>query len=465
MYIIIENMELTTIKKVHFVGLGGIGVSAIARLMLAQNKIVSGSDVAESEIIEDLKNKGVKFFKDHQKENLAEDVDLVIYSPAVQEDNPERVKAKELGIKQLSYPEFLGELSKDKYTIAVSGTNGKSTTTAMLGLILEKAGLDPTVIVGSKVKSFPDDNLRIGQSDLLVVEACEHKAAMLNLEPDLIVLTNLEPEHLDYYGSLENIQKNFQQYIDKLTEDGVLVVNGDDVNCDDLKFNGCTITYGINDRSELRAELKKIEAAAGSVGHQIFSVKWGDDDLGEWQLQVPGEFNIYNALAASAAALHLGVKPEIIKEVLAGFPGIWRRFEKVGNNIISDYAHTPTAIKGTIKAAREFYPDKRLVVVFQPHHHDRTKRFFKEFVESFDQADLIIINEIFDVAGREADKDQDVSSKDLVAEIKKRGKQVLYGANLAETKKLILENMQKNDLVLVIGAGDIYKVAEELVKK
>ncbi len=451
------------LRKIHFIGLGGIGVSAVAKLMLAQGKTVSGSDAVVSEITEELVKRGVKFFNNHQAANLADDVDLVIYSPAVPADNPERVKAKELNIRQLSYPEFLGEFSKDKYTIAVSGTDGKSTTTAMLGLILEKAGLDPTVIVGSKVKSFQDGNLRLGQSQYFVVEACEYKAAMLNIEPDIIVITNIRPEHLDYYGNLDNLKKTFQQYADKLPADGILVVNNNDSVAGSLAAKN-KITYSFDKPADLKVSDYKIANQS-----QIFKVNFQNQDLGEFKLIIPGQFNVYNALAALAAALVLKIEPKIIKEALADFSNLWRRFEKVGERdgvtVISDFGHTPDAVRGTIKAAKEFYPDKRIVVAFQPHHHDRTKRFFKEFSEAFDNADLLILNEIYDVAGREEVKDQDVSSKDLAEEIKKRNKEVIYSANLAETKRLILENIKENDLVLVIGAGDIYKVAEELVKK
>ncbi|MFH1226200.1 MAG: UDP-N-acetylmuramate--L-alanine ligase [bacterium] len=445
--------DFNNVKKVHFIGLGGIGVSAIAHLMLAQNKVVSGSDVAVSEITEELAERGVKFFNSHQAANLAEDVDLVIYSPAVPEDNPERARAKELNIRQLSYPEFLGELSQDKYTIAVSGTDGKSTTTAMLGLILERANLDPTVIVGSKVKSFPDDNLRVGQSQYLVVEACEYKAAMLNIKPKIILLTNLRPEHLDYYGDFENLKKTFQQYVDQLPAAGILIVNADDGGVNDLITDKKRITYGFK-AGDLRAVDYEIKNQT-----QLFKVNWQGNALGEFKLIIPGQFNVYNALGAIAVALELGIKPDIIKETLAEFPGIWRRFEKVGENVISDYGHTPVAVQATIKAAKEFYPDKRLVVAFMPHHHNRTKKFFNEFVESFDLADLIIINEIFDVAGREAIQDQDVSARDLVEAIKKRGKEVIYSSNLTETEKLVSENKKENDLVVFMGAGDIYKIA------
>lgn len=518
------------IKKIHFIGIGGIGISAIAKLALKDKKIVSGSDISASEITRELEKMDAKIFKGHQKENLAPDTDLVIYSPAVPEENPERQKAFQLKIPQLNYPQILSKLSNDKQTIAVSGTNGKSTTTALLGLILERAGLDPTVIVGSKVvpssaKSHLEQNyvareqhdeaeefchktthwygnLRLGKSDYFVVEACEWQANMLNLNPSAIVLTNIEEDHLDYYRDLNHIIKIFQEYIDKLNfqskqfhDNKLLILNADDLISQKLKLPNCQIiTYGIKNKADLMA--KKIKVKDEKQYFELHKstqkrIQKNTENLGQFTLSTPGQFNIYNALAATACALALGVTPEAIKDVLTNFHGLWRRFEKVtpreakgrpeqseGSHgqtkmrhkdvvVISDYAHHPTAIRETIRAAREFYPARRIIAAFQPHHHNRTKKLFKDFIKSFDQTDLIILNEIFEVAGREDKDDRDVSSKDLVKAIKKRcpEKKIFYGKNLEETKKLILENLESNDLLLIMGAGDIYKISDKILVK
>lgn len=468
-------MDLTKIKKVHFVGIGGIGTSAIAKMMLQLGKKVSGSDLTQSEISDDLEKKGVEIFIGHQKENLDKNVDLIIYSPAVPENNPERLRAQEGGIQQLSYPEFLGQLSKDYFTIAVSGTNGKTTTTALLGLILEKAGFDPTVIVGSKVKNFPDGNFRFGESKYLIVEGCEWNAHMLKLHPQIIVLTNLEADHLDYYKDLDDIIFHFQKYIDKIIGKGQIVLNNDDGNLSKKLLPHCEIiSYGIKKPADFMA--KNIEV---KNGRQEFDLIHNSKFIIHGSLKIPGTFNIYNVLAAATCALSLGVKPEIVKEVLKNYSGAWRRFELfqllIPNSkfiipLISDYAHHPTAIQGTIKATKDFFPDKRIFVVFQPHHHNRTKTLFNDFVESFDQADLIIISEIFGVAGRELTADEKVSSRDLVEAIKLANSQtrklanktILYARDLTETKKLILENIQKNDILLVMGAGNIYTIVNDL---
>lgn len=462
---------LSDIKKIHFIGIGGIGVSALAKMALGQHKIVSGSDIYSTQITKELEALGIPIFLGHKKDNISKDIDLIVYSIAVAENNAERLKANKLNINQLSYPQFLGELSKQKNTIAVSGTNGKSTTTAILGLILELAGLDPTVIVGSKVDAW-HGNFRKGNSNIFLVEACEWQANMLNLYPNMIVLTNLEQDHLDYYKNLDHIIKTFQQYIDKLPKHGVLFLNIDDPNLKKLKPNSQVITYGIKNKADVMA--KNIKTSSGSMS---FDLLIQNKDVQHIKLKIPGLFNIYNTLAAVAAAAHLGAGIKDIKTVIESFSGIWRRFEIIGAIpipkypipkypiVVSDYAHHPTAVEGTIKAAKDFYPNKRIVVVFQPHHHNRTKKLFNDFVKSFNNADLIIIQEIYDVAGREEGNDQDISSKDLVREVKRQANcPVFYTKDLKHSKELIKKKIQANDLILIMGAGDIDDLARELTK-
>jgi len=456
------------IKTVHFVGIGGIGISAIAKKFLLEKKKVSGSDQADSFIIEDLKKMGANIKIGHDQDNLPDKTDLLIYSASVPDDNPERVKARQIGVQQLSYPRMLGRLTEQKNrSIAVSGNKGKTTVTALTGLILEAAGLDPEVVVGSYLKDWRG-NYRPGQADYLVAEACEWQAHMLNMSPWSIILTNLEADHLDYYKNLDNIIKAFQEYINKLPKTGWLVINNDDENLKKLILPDCQIvTYGINNQSDLMAENIIVEHHL-----QKFNLFYKGNNLGRFKLRVPGKFNIYNALAAASLAFHLGIKPEIIRKVLADYHGCWRRFEILGDYqgtiVVSDYAHHPTAIRQTLQAAREFYSDKRLVLAFQPHHHHRTKSLFNEFVESFDQADLLILNEIYKVAGRDELNDSDISSRDLIRAVQNRDKtrqvsrNILFGRTIEETKKLILDNIKTGDLVIVMGAGDLYLKAEEL---
>lgn len=460
-------MNLESIKKVHLIGVGGIGVSAIARLLLSQGKNVSGSDLVKSEIAESLIKNGLIFYAGHKISNIPVDAELIVYSPAVLESNPERIKAKKLNILQLSYPEFLGLLSKDKFTITVSGTDGKSTTTALCGLIFAEAGIDPTVIVGSKVKKF-DENLRIGHSPYLILEGCEYRANMLNLSPQIIVLTNIVADHLDYYKNLNNIVKAFQRYALNLPEEGELILNADDKNCVLVGRSAkCKVaTYGIDKKAELMARKITVKNT-----QQFFELVYNGEMLGIFSLAVPGKFNIYNALAAVRLALAFEIPIEIIRKTLVDFGGIWRRFENVGQTkngaiIISDYAHTPEAVSGTLKAAKEFYPTKKIIAVFQPHHRHRTKVLFDKFVKSFSSADVVILAEIYDVAGREKSQDKNISSMDLAKAMGRedKKKEIHFAENLGETAKLVQRISDKNCLILLMGAGDIYQVVE-MIKK
>jgi len=344
----------------------------------------------------------------------------------------------------------------------------------MTGLILEAGGLDPLVIVGSKVKTFKEGNLRLGRGEYFVAEACEYKANFLNLDPQIIILTNIEPDHLDYYRDINHIEETFQEYINKLPKDGFLILNADDPVSQKLKKPKChVITYGLKNKAEVSAQNIRIENEK-----QFFDLICSGCQLEkDISLSLPGIFNIYNALAAITCGMELGIDVKVIRRAIKDFRGTWRRFELIDADergylrgftpkitLVSDYAHHPTAVAGTIRAAKEFYPHRRLVAVFEPHQHNRTKKLFKEFSEAFDEADLVILSEIYDVAGREELIDQDISSLDLVREVKKRGGEAFYGKNLEETKKLILGNVKPEDVVLVMGAGNIYKVAEELQK-
>jgi len=460
-------MDMDKILKVHFIGIGGIGMSACAKLMKVLEKEVTGSDVYPSEITEELEKMGVKIFRGHSFEQVADDVDLVIYSSAVPEDNEERKKARELGVTELSYFEFLGEYSRDKYTIAISGTHGKSTTTAMLGKILTDAGLDPTVIVGSKLKSFEHGNFRFGRSKYLVVEACEYKANFLKLDPNILIITNIEAEHLDYYKDIEDVAAAFQRLADKLPEDGVLVYNADDsVSVEMIEPRTETISYSL--QKEATFEARNLMQEPGQQSFDL--LKDGEGYLAEVKLEIPGKFNIYNALSAISAADRLGAKPEDIKKSIQGFGGLWRRMEVVGEYkgalIISDYGHHPTEVIGAIQAVEDFYPEKRIVWVYQPHHHNRTKELFNDFVKSFGGVDVLLMSDIYDVAGREEAQDQDIHSKILAKEIEAISPNVAvyYTGDLKQTRQAVDEYVKEGDVVVFQGAGTIDEIARDLIK-
>jgi UDP-N-acetylmuramate--alanine ligase len=452
-------MKLREAENIHCIGAGGIGLSAIAKYLVSQGKAVTGSDLAETEITAELGGHGVTMTYG-QLGGVPAGTDFIIYTEAAPFENPERADARAKNIPEMSYAEALGAISRDKRTIAVTGTNGKSTTTAMIGLILEAAGYDPTVIVGSKVSSFPLGNLRIGESDWLVVEADEYRGHLLQLRPEIIVLTNIEEDHLDYFADLGHIVRTFQTFIDSLPEDGTLIINADDeVSWDDLLHPPNTITYGLEESADhMAAELKT------ENGEQSFKLAGS-----AFTLKIPGKFNVSNALAAIACAKSLGIDDDVIKETLADFPGIWRRFERLGEangaTVISDYGHHPTAIRLTVAAAREFYPDRRLVLVYQPHQRHRTKALMHDFAAAFDGVDLLILSDIYDVAGREDAAAAEVTSAILAEAVAARAEspRPLLGGDLRHSEDMLPSNVAPGDIVIIMGAGTIDAVARNLI--
>jgi len=427
--------------KIHFIGIGGIGMSGLAKYYLEKGHEITGSDLAFSEITDWLKKQGIKLFMGkHSSGNVADDVDLIIYSPAVSEDNLElreayQLQAKNQKVEILSYPQALGGLTKKHFTIAVTGTHGKSTTTSMIGLLLIKAGLDPTVIVGTKLKEFEDSSCRVGNSKYLVIEACEHFESFLNYYPNIIVLTTIEAEHLDYYKNLENVIKGFKKFVANLEKDGTVIANKDDENT--KKIIKDAIWYSLKDK-----EVKEMREI----------------------LKVPGEFNISNALAALSVARILKIKDEISLKALLEYKGSWRRFEENqitvnGKQItlVDDYGHHPTEIKVTLKAAREKFPEKQIWCVFQPHQYQRTYYLLDDFIKTFKQApiDKLVIINIYDVAGREEKEIREkISSKKLVQAVNKDS--VIY-ITKEGVIKFLKQNLSGGEIVIIMGAGDIYE--------
>jgi len=453
--------------KVHLIGIGGIGVSAIAQYYLENGAEVSGSDLVSSEITDLLEKKGAKLsLGSHKSGNLIDGADLVIYSPAVKEDNPEFKKAKESGLKLLSYPEALGELTKKYFTIAVSGAHGKSTTTSMIAKIMIEAGLDPTVIVGTKLKEFGGSNFRPGKSRYLLIEADEWSASFLNYWPKIIVLTNIEREHLDYYKNLPNILKTFKEYVGHLPEDGALVANEDDENINKI-FN-----FSARGGSALGGQIP----ISNQFSILKFSKKQREAKDIKKILKVPGEHNVSNALAALSVARLLEVSDRTSFKALSEYKGVWRRFEVFpaalkGKRItvVSDYGHHPTEIGVTLKAAREKFPEKEIWCVFQPHQYQRTFYLFDDFVKVFKEAadgklaDKIIITDVYDVAGREDEKiKKKVNSEKLVEKI---GKPEVAYLPREKIKPCLSKNIKSGEVVIIMGAGDIYELTKELLKQ
>ncbi len=460
-------------------------MSALARYYFESGNEISGSDLEPSVITAVFKKLGIKIDFNSQKKSELEYRDweqiqqsklfiqkpnLVIYSPAVEKNNPELKAARESGIECKSYPEALGELTKKYFTIAVSGAHGKSTTTSMLALVMIKAGLDPTVIVGTKLKEFGDSNFRMGKSKYLLIEADEWNASFLNYWPKIIALTNIDKEHLDYYKDLNHILKTYKEYILHLPKNGVLIYNNDDKNIRKLNPKS-QIRWT---RSGLPEGLLPKKILNSNIQINNYSIK--QKEAGELKkiLKVPGTHNIYNALAVVETARVLGISDEITFSALSQYHGVWRRFEEseleIENcklKIVSDYAHHPAEVQATLQAAREKYPDKKIWCVFQPHQYQRTYLLFNDFVKIFRQAqderliDKMIITDIYSVAGRESDEiKKKVNSEKLV---KKVGKGNIVYVKKAGLKKYILENIKDIEVLIIMGAGTIYKLAGNLV--
>ncbi|MCP6718021.1 MAG: UDP-N-acetylmuramate--L-alanine ligase [Patescibacteria group bacterium] len=420
--------------KIHFIGIGGIGVSALAKYYLEKGHNITGSDLGSTEITDWFEKRKVKIFiGKHKSENMADNINLVIYSPAVPESNPELEKAKRNGLKIMTYPQALGELSKKYFTIAITGTHGKSTTTAMIGLLLIEAGLDPTVIVGTKLKEFDNSSCRVGNSKYLVIEACEHFESFLNYYPNIIVLTTIEADHLDHYGNLQGVLNGFKKFIANLKEDGIIVANKDDENIHKIVEEADW--YSLKDKEAV-----------------------GMKDV----LQIPGDFNVSNALAALKVARILKIKDIDSHKVLSRYKGSWRRFEitEILNpkpyTLIDDYAHHPTEINLTLKAAREKYPKKKIWCFFQPHQYQRTHYLFDDFIETFKNApvDKLIITDIYDVVGREDEEiREEISSEKLVKAVNKDS--VIY---IAKEKiiEFLRQNLNGQEVIIIMGAGNIY---------
>lgn len=431
--------------RIHFIGIGGIGISALARIFKQQGNIITGSDLQSSVLIEELEQIGINFFLGHLAENLSEDVEKVIYTEAIPIDNPELQKAKKLGIPCLTYFQALGDFAKDYQVVAIAGTHGKTTTTTMTALSLIEGGVDPTVIVGTKVREFGNINVRIGQSKILVVEACEYRESFLNLSPQILVITNIEAEHLDYYETEEKYLEAFRKLCQKVPKNGfIIVLEGDD--------NSMRVING---------------AIANVVKLQIkgdrFWTNQNDNRNILPKLQVPGEHYKVDAGLAMVACLLCGVLPEISKKTLEKFQGTWRRFERKGEKkgiiVIDDYAHHPTEIKATLKGARELFAKQKIVCVFQPHQYSRTRYLFDDFAKSFQDCDEVIVPNIYQVRDTEEDV-KSVSAEKLVEAINVQTGNAIYGNGFKNTIYLLNSKLNRGDILITMGAGPVNEVGE-----
>lgn len=439
--------------KIHFIGIGGIGISALVRYFLKKGCDVSGSDLKPSEITDQLKKLKAKIFIGHKPSNLPKDADLVLITPAIKEENPELKEARRKGIKIQTWERALGEITKEYYTIGISGSHGKSTTTALVSVILKKAGLDPTVIIGTKLKEFNNSNFRFGKSKYLIIEADEYKNSFLNYWPKIIVLTNLEHEHPDCFKSLKQYLDVFKKYLSRLDKDGFLIANKDDKNVVNLTSRPKNATYYSLKQKE-KGRLKKI-------------------------LKIPGEHNISNALAALAVARILKIPDKVSFKALSEYRGAWRRFEihniKINGKkifLVSDYGHHPTQVKATIAAAKEKFPRKKIWIIYQAHQFLRTHYFFNDYVKAFDEADEIVLPEIYAVVGREKKEIlKNLSARNLALALEKRFKKnrknipVHFFKEYKDIPGFLKSRVKNNDVILLMGAGDIYDLTLHLTNE
>ncbi|MGG7164665.1 UDP-N-acetylmuramate--L-alanine ligase [Clostridium ihumii] len=450
-----------THKKVHFIGIGGVSMSGLAEILIENGYKVSGSDRSESENTKKLREHGAEIYIGQSADNI-KDVDLVVYTAAIAADNPEIMKAKEENIASMNRAEFLGSIMKGhKYGVAIAGTHGKTSTTSMMSHIVLEEKLDPTILVGGNLDVI-GGNVHIGKSDYFITEACEYKESFLKFYPYIGVILNVEEDHLDYYRDLNHIKDAFRKFISIIPDDGYAIVNADDENSMDvIKDAKCNVmTFGIENGEYRARNLKFNDLACG-----IFDLYKNDEKLFTVELNVPGKYNVLNAMSIICASLALNISHKSIVDGLFNFRGTHRRFEfkgeRDGVKVIDDYAHHPTAIKSLLGGIKN-YPHNRTFFIFQPHTYTRTSTLFDEFVQSFEGIENLILEDIY--AAREKDTGI-VSSQKLGDAVRKTGVNAINMHSFEDTVKYLNENVKEGDLILTVGAGDVYKIGEMFINQ
>jgi UDP-N-acetylmuramate--alanine ligase len=451
----------SSIRKLHFVGIGGIGMSGIAEILSAEGFAVTGSDRAASENTDRLKSLGISVLIGHDASNLAPDVDALVYSSAVGSDNPEVAEAHRRKIPVIRRAEMLAEVMRLKYGIGIAGTHGKTTTTSMVSLVLMEGGIDPTVIVGGRLRGLAGSNARLGKGEFIVVEADEFDRSFLSITPTIAVLTTLETDHLDCYRDLDDIKSAFIQFAGKVPFYGFVVLCLDEPALQDImpKIKKKIVTYGLNGQADLQAV---------DIVHRLnltrFTVLRDGKELGEIELQIPGDHNVQNALAATAVGLELHVPFSKVKTGIEKFTGVFRRWEVKaeldGITVIDDYAHHPTEIRATLAGAKAGWR-RRTVCVFQPHLYSRTRDFYDEFGRAFFNADVLIVTDVY--PARE-EPIQGVTGELIANAAKEFGhKQVHYVPEKKDVPGYLMTITRPGDMVITMGAGDIWKFGEQFI--
>ncbi|MFA6570548.1 MAG: UDP-N-acetylmuramate--L-alanine ligase [Bacteroidota bacterium] len=453
----------SSVKKVHFVGIGGIGMSGIAEILINQGFQVSGSDLSQSENTDYLASIGAEIFIGHREENI-KDAEVVVYSSAVRTgENPEVAEAVRRNIPVLRRAEMLAEVTRLNYCLAISGTHGKTTTTSICGLILIKAGFDPTVIVGGRLHGLGGTNARLGKGEWTVVEADEFDRSFLQLQPTVSIINNIEEEHLDIYKDFDDLKNTFTEFANKVPFYGFVAVCLDELGNKAIlsKIKKKVITFGISRNCDIRGEdLKYSERSSECKVYEYGKF------LGKMTVNIPGQHNVKNALGAVAVCRNLGIDFETIRTAIADFSGVYRRFEikgeKNGIMVVDDYAHHPSEIKATLEAARNGW-NKRIVAVFQPHTFTRTQRFYEDFGQSFDEADVLIVTDIYPAREKPI---EGITGKLISDSAVSFGhKNVHYVDDMTKLDVEVNKLLKKGDLLITLGAGDIWKLADRLIGK
>jgi UDP-N-acetylmuramate--alanine ligase len=450
-------------KHIHFVGVGGIGMSGIAELLLNLGYQVSGSDLKESAVTAGLAGLGGRIYAGHDKKNI-EGADVVVYSSAVSKDNPEVVEAQERYIPVIPRAEMLAELMRLKFGIAVAGAHGKTTTTSMVASILMCGNLDPTVVIGGRLDIWGGSNAKLGQGEMLVAESDESDGSFMILSPTIAVVTNIDYEHLDHYGSIEAIRQAFIDFINKIPFYGlaVLCLDNEEIQGIIPHLKKRYLTYGMSSQADLRAR----DVVRGML-QTDFELIYQNESLGRVTVGKPGTHNVLNALAAIGVGLELNVRLEDMKKGLVNPGALARRFqikgEKAGILLLDDYGHHPTEIVATLETARMSWPDRRLIVVFQPHRYTRTKLLYDRFVIAFNDADVLIVAPLYSAGERPI---EGVDSEWLYRGIKQHGhKEVILCKDQDDILRTLMGVLTPGDVVMTLGAGDIYHLGESVLEQ
>ena len=457
---------------VHFIGIGGISMSGIAELFLDKGFRVSGSDLHESAVTKRLESLGIKVYYSQVSENITPDIGLVVYTAAIHEDNPEFMRVKELGIPMLDRADCLGQImSHYKNAVAVAGTHGKTTTTSMLSYVYLAADLDPTISVGG-ILSGIHGNMRLGRSENFIMEACEYANSFLSFTPTTAIVLNVEAEHLDFFGTLENERLSFTKFIDLLPENGLLVINNEiaDLNALIQNKNIRVVQYGLRPVGGKAPDYTAANITYNELGFARYELIVRGENKGLIELSVTGEHNVLNSLAVIAASLEPsviykdGIALDRVKEGLKNYTGTERRFqykgERDGYTIVDDYAHHPTEIRATLEAAKRV-KHNRLIVAFQPHLYSRTKTFLHEFADVLSMADIVVFAEIY--AARE-ENPGDISSDNIREIMSKNGHEAYFFKTFDEVENFLIHTCKPGDLLITMGAGDIVKVGENMLR-